>query len=181
MQGDILEYLVATANLITPVIIAIFGIIGWHLRQTMERRINIEEKLRDDRIEIYNSILEPYIILLMSDAAWSSDNRNKNKNRFDIATKKMLSLDYRKTSFRLSLVGSDPVVNAFNALMQYTFRLAEDQNSNSVKNPGEILSLLGTLLLEIRRSMGNESTKIDNFGMIEWFISDAKQFRNSKA
>ena len=181
MQGDILEYLVAMANLITPVIIATFGIIGWRLRQTMERRIKIEEKLRDDRIETYNSILEPYIILLMSDASWSSDKRNKNKNRFDIATKKMLSLDYRKTSFRLSLVGSDPVVNAFNALMQYTFRLAEGQNRNSVKNPGEILSLLGTLLLEIRRSMGNESTKIDNFGMIEWFISDAKQFRNLKA
>ena len=85
----------------------------------------MEKQLRDDRIETYNKILEPFIIILMSNAAWSSDPKNKNRDKF--ATSKMLSLKYRKISFNLSLIRSDDVVISFNRLMQYFFKLSEEQ------------------------------------------------------
>ena len=90
-----------------------------------------------------------------------------------MGTEKMLSLEYRKTSFRLSLVGSDSVVLAYNELMQYFFTRSDTSPSNT----REIMILLGGFLLEIRKSMGNESTKINNWGMLESFLKDIKKFR----
>ena len=174
------DYLVAIATVFTPILIIIFSAIGWKYRQSIERKLKIEEKLRDDRIEIYNQILEPFIILLMSDAAWSSDPKNKNKDKIKIATSKMLSLEYRKNSFKLSLIGSDSVVMSFNDLMQHFFQTAENNSTNSSDTGKKTISILGNLLLEIRKSMGNESTKIDNWGMIEWFITDAKKYRPAR-
>ncbi len=91
------DYIAAIANIVTPIIILIFSAIGWKYRQSIERRLKIEEKLRGERIEIYNQILEPFIIMLMTDAPWSSDPKNKNKDKYKIATAKLLSLEYRKT------------------------------------------------------------------------------------
>ena len=42
----------------TPVLVLIVGAIVWKYRQSIERKIRLEEQLRDDRIEIYNQILE---------------------------------------------------------------------------------------------------------------------------
>ena len=48
----------------------------------------------------------------------ASDPKTKNKDKNKIGAEKMLSLEYRKTSFGLSLIGSDSVVLAYNDLMQ---------------------------------------------------------------
>jgi len=40
------------------------------------------------------------------------------------------------------------------------------------------LGLVGSFLLEIRKSMGNEATELDNWEMLEWFITDARKYRN---
>jgi hypothetical protein len=143
----------------------------------LERRIKLEEKLREDRIEIYNAKLEPFIILLTSDKAWQTDKRNKGVDKNRVAVNKMLTLDYRKVSFKLSLIGSDAVVKSFTNLMQYFYGHADNVQEPSAENLREMLSLLGTFLLEIRRSMGNEATKIDNWGMLEWFITDARKLK----
>ena len=177
-EKDWIDYVVAVGAVATPLLVLVLSAIGWKFRQSIERRVKLEEKLRDDRIEIYNQILEPFIILLMSDAAWASDPKNKNKSKDKVALSIMLSLAYRKVSFQLSLIGSDPVVIAFNNLMQCSYKDSENDPTNSSQNPKEIMSLLGAFLLEIRKSMGNESTRIDNWGMLEWFITDIKKFRN---
>ena len=114
----------------------------------------------------------------MSDAAWESDKRNKGKDKNEIATNQMLTIEYRKDSFKLSLMGSDEVVIAFNNLMQYFFSQKNHQGETSDDQLKSMLALLGDFLLEIRRSMGNEHTKIDNWGMLEWFMTDARQMRN---
>ena len=171
-----LDYVVAVGTISTPILVLVVGALIWKYRQSIERKMKLEEQLRDDRIEIYNQILEPFIILLMSDTAWASDPKNKNKDKSKIAMTRMLSLEYRKTSFRLSLIGSDAVVTAYNDLMQYSFSRT-DTTSTSSSDTKEIISLLGGFLLEIRKSMGNEATKIDNWGMIEWFITDARTYR----
>ena len=71
---------------------------------------------------------------------------------------------------KLVLIGSDGVVLALNKLNQQAF-LANEEPA-----PKKIVLLLGDLLLAIRKSMGNETTKIDNIGMIEWCINDARSF-----
>ena len=174
-----LDYLVAIGTISTPILVLVVGAVVWKYRQSIEQKIKLEEQLRDDRIEIYNQILEPFIVLLMSDIAWTSDPKNKGKDKFKVATTKMLSLDYRKTSFRLSLIGSDSVVSAYNELLQYFYNKSNSSSSNS--DITDMISLLGSFLLEIRKSMGNESTKIDNWGMLEWFLSDVRGLRKNRS
>lgn len=75
------DYLSAIGSVATPILVLLLAAVGWTYRQSMERRMKLEEKLRDDRIEIYNKILEPFIILFMTDAAWESDKKNKGKEK----------------------------------------------------------------------------------------------------
>lgn len=175
-----LDYISAIGSFATPVLLLLLTGVGWKYRQSIDRKAKLEEKLRDDRIEIYNSILEPFIIILMKDEAWKEDKKHKGINKDKYATSILLSLDYRKISFKLSLLGSDNVVIAFNNLMQFFYAQSEQSSSCDASHTYEMMSLLGKFLLEIRKSMGNEATKIDNWGMLEWFLTDARQFRNGK-
>ena len=175
-----INYVTAIGAVATPLVVLFLTAVGWRLRTRLERRVALEDKLREDRIAIYNDILEPFIILLMTDAAWQADPKNKAKDKNAIATQKMLSLEYRQKGFRLSLVGSDDVVRAYNDLMQYFFSRSEDQHTTEV-DVRYMMSLLGGFLLEIRRSMGNEATKLDNFAMLEWFLTDARKYRKMGA
>lgn len=172
-----IDYISAIGSMATPVLVLLLTAVGWKYRQSIERRTNLEEKLRDDRIEIYNQILEPFIILLMSDAAWQSDKENKKKDKNAFATSQMLSLEYRKLAFRLSLIGSDSVGIAYNDLLNHFYSQADPEKPQDEPNLKVILELLGNFLLEIRRSMGNETTKLDNWSMVEWFIKDARKIR----
>lgn len=172
-ESNWVNYLSAIGSIATPVIVLVLTAVGWKYRQSIERKIRLEEKLREDRIDIYNRILEPFIILLMSETAWQTNPKNKNKDKDTMAVNIMLSLEYRQLSFKLSLIGSDSVVLGFNNLFQYSYSLADNQHNN----PKELMLLLGKFLLEIRRSMGNEFTKLDEWSMLEWFITDARKIK----
>ena len=170
-----LDYVTAIGAVATPLLVLLLTAVGWRLRQSIERRRELENKLHADRIETYNKILEPFIIFLMPDAAWEHDIKHEGKNKNDFAMTKMMSLEYRNTSFKRSLVGSDAVVMAYNNLFQFFYEQgsAPEHTSERLRI---MLSLLGTLLLEIRRSMGNESSKLTNWQMLEWFITDVRKY-----
>jgi hypothetical protein len=172
-----LDYLTAFGSIATPILVLVLTGIGWRLRTRIERRIALEDSLREDRIASYDAILKPFIILLMSDAAWQSDQKNKNKDKNETAMRALLSLEYREQGFRLSLVGSDAVVKAYNNLMQYFY---QRQSSSPPKEVDikEMMTLLGQFLLEVRRSMGNEATTLSNWDMLEWFLTDARKYRS---
>jgi len=171
-----LDYLAGFGAVATPILVLVLTAVGWRLRRTVERKTELENQLREDRVEIYNSILEPFIIMLMSDAAWGHDRHNKGKDKNEIATAKMLSLEYRKLAFKLSLIGSDEVVAAYNELMQFFYSL-EDNSAATDSRLKSMMALLGTFLLAIRRSMGNEYTKLTNWQMLEWFMKDVPRWR----
>ena len=173
-----IDYLSAIGSVATPILVLILTAIGWKLRQSIERERALEDKLREDRINTYNLILEPFIILFMTDAAWAMDKTNKGKDKSEIATGKMLSLEYRKYAFKLSLVGTDSVVIAYNELMQFFYN-QEEITAPTDDKLKKMMHLLGTFLLEIRRSMGNESTHLSNWQMLEWFMKDARKWRNA--
>ena len=97
-----------------------------------------------------------------------------------MAAQKLLSLEYRQKGFKLSLVGSDPVVKAYNDLMQFFYSHSGAEGGSKLDHR-EMMALLGEFLLEIRRSMGNEATTLDNWGMLEWFMTDARRLRSGPA
>ena len=88
----------------------------------------------------------------------------------------MLSLDYRKQAFKMSLLGSDEVVSAYNNLMQFFYSFEGNPDTLEPKLK-EMMALLGTFLLAIRRSMGNEFTTLTNWQMLEWFMTDARKWQ----
>ncbi len=176
-ERNIIDNVIAVADILTPILIFIFSAVGWKFRQSIERRLKLEERLRDDRIQIYNQILEPFIIAFVTDAAWKKDPKNKKKDKDQVMTEIMLSLNYKRDSFKLSLIGSDAVVKAYNNLMQYFYKVEGNEGALSPVNIKKMANLLGSFLLAIRKSMGNESTKLKNLEMLEWFFKDIDEIR----
>ena len=167
------DSITAVGSIATPVLVLIIGNRIWKHQNTIERRIKLEENLRDDRIEIYNQVLEPYILVLTK----IENNRNTkttNKGQNNEAVKLMKSLKYRKACFQIVLKGSDDVVSSHNQLRQHFYNLKED-NQDIVKT----MLLLGDFLLEIRKSVGNEATKLKNLEMMEWLITDIKDYQDN--
>ena len=172
-----IDYLTAIGSIATPILVLVLSAIGWKVKSKFERQIELENKLRDDRVDIYNKILEPFVILLMTEAAWQTDKKNKQKDKNVVATSQMLSLDYRRLGFKMSLTGSDGVVLAYNELMQYFY---DEDNQKKSDNLKSMMELLGNFLLEIRKSMGNEATKLENWDMCEWWMSDARKLKSGE-
>ena len=146
-------------------------------RDRQQARIReLEDKLREDRIATYNALLDPFFLLFTTEASLATDPKFKNKNKSDIAINRMMSFEYRQVGFKLSLVANDEVVRAYNSLMQFFYHTDDDQRPLDQKASNWI-ALMATLLLEIRRSMGNQSSKLDRWEMIEWFMRDAHKMK----
>jgi len=138
----------------------------------MERVQELEAKLRDERIQIYNQVIQPFIIALSSDATFAHEPKYKGKTREQVVQDIMLSAGYRDAAFRLSLVGSDRVVKAYNELMQNFYNLSQGTEPSK---PLELIEVLGEFLLEVRRGMGNENTSLNKRQMLEWLIKDIRR------
>lgn len=155
------------ASVAIPIMIFVIGNRVTNIRQ-------LEENLRNDRIEIYNKILEPFFLMFSTKAIIESSMKypkDKTKTGVDLATEKILSLSYQEYAFKFSLIGSDNVVREFNNLMQTAF----NNNETSPEKKGEKLIMhIAKLLLEIRKSLGNESTKLHALEMLEWKITDMR-------
>lgn len=175
MDKHWLDYVTAIGSIATPVLVLFATGIGWRLRKKADRQSELEDKLREDRINTYNIILEPFNLMLMTEAAWEHDKQNRNKDKDSIAIAKFLSLEYRKAALKLSLVANDDVVAAYNELMQFFFQ--QDQSPHTDERMKEMLSLLGNVLLQIRKSMGNETTKLNHWQMLEWFMTDIRTIK----
>lgn len=187
MDKPLLDTLSAAATLATPILLAFLGGLGWLLQNKINKsqsrqdaqaiRIReLEDKLREDRISTYNELLAPFFLLFTSDAAFAQDPKYKNKKKDEIATAKMLSVEYRQIGFKLSLVADDAVVRAYNQLMQFFYH-AEADTRPVDERTADWISLMAALLLEIRKSMGNESSSLDRWEMIEWFMTDMSKIK----
>lgn len=157
------------ASVAIPIVIFIVGNRITNLRQ-------LEEKLRNDRIEIYNKILEPFFLIFSTEAIIQGSlkyKKEKPKTGVELASEKLLNLDYQTYSFKLSLIGSDEVFRAYNNLMQAYFHLSEigDEHTNAGEH---LIMYMAVLLLEVRKSLGNDATKLHALEMLEWKITDMR-------
>ncbi len=187
IEKDLLDTISAIATLVTPILLVILGSIGWLIQNRMEasqskqeaqaaRIADLEDKLRDDRISTYNALLEPFFLLFTSEAAFALDPKFKGKKKDEIAIARMLSVEYRQVGFKLSLVANDAVVRSYNNLMQFFYH-TESYTRPIDEKTSHWIALIGTLLLEIRKSTGNQSSRLDGWEMIEWFMSDAQKMK----
>jgi len=145
---------------------AVFGLgvlVVWLFKSEVENLRAAEANLHLARHKIYMEILEPYIVTL---TAIGKDDISMQ----DKATETMLSLDYRRVGFELSLIGSDSVVRAYNEMMQEMFKNPE--------NSGDTIRLLGEFLVEIRKSLGNRNTNLKPYEMFEWILKDVREKTN---
>lgn len=134
------------------------GIITWFLKSRAEELRAIEERLREERRKIYGQILDPYIRAY-------SDIKGQGPTK---AIKTVTSYEYKRIAFGLILLGSDEVVCAFNAFVKY----GSEAELTGKQDPKEMMRLWATLLLEIRRSLGNKNTKLDELDMLRPFVTD---------
>ena len=75
------------------------------------------------------------------------------------------------------------MVRAYNKLMQFFYKGEHEGLSGDelLLKTSQWIKLLSELLLEIRKSMGNQHTSLTNWEMIEWFMSDADTMRELSA
>ena len=183
----VIELITAIGNIATPILLIVLSGIGWFIKGRLEtsqkaeeelrrRAEKLEEEIRGDRLQVYNDILEPFIILFTKEEAFSGNRSHKGKSKDQRALETMLSLKYRQTAFKLTLFANDGVVKAYNQLMQFSYKMGNDPASSEGRDPNatslQILGVFGTFLLEIRKSIGNEATSLSNFEMLEWMIND---------
>lgn len=165
-----LETIAAYGSIVTPILIAILSsaILMFQRRADAaqkreeaqrDRAQRLEEGMRADRIQIYNEILRPFIMIfgaVKQESAAGARRRfkpgrqNQQREAMD-AGEIMRSTEYREAAFKLSLFASDGVVKAFNDLMQFAYQTesseaqadsaAESTNANTL----EMLHKFGTL------------------------------------
>lgn len=138
----------------------------------------IENKLREDRIEIYNKVLEPFFLLYTTEAMIkSSKNKEiRTKTNIDLMTEKAISLEYQYYAFKLALIGSDEVVKAFNNLMQLAYTPSDQQKEN---HGFLLINKIAVLFLEIRKNVGNDRSKLHAFEMLEWKMTDIRKYKKN--
>lgn len=143
-------------------LIVLGGIVTWFIKSRVEELRATEQRLREERRKIYSQILDPYIRLF-------ADLKGQGPTQ---AIKKIMSYDYRRTSFDLNLFGSDQVIRAYNALMKHTY----EAESTGRQDPKEMMRLWGSFLLEVRKSLGNRKTKLNEIDMLRAMIKDIDNF-----
>jgi len=160
-------------NILAPLILLLVAgvgsVAGYFIRSRGEESRAIQQKLNEERRKAYGEILAPYIRILVD---------VKNKEGAAKALEEIKSYDYRKTAFDLALFGSDNVVRAYNAFLQYAYK-AESGGSEEQRAIG-YMRLWGQLLLEIRKDVGNKKTRLNERDMLRWLISDIEKLEYTK-
>ncbi len=158
MQTDWINILIA------PLAAAVVGFVVWYFQSRLEALRRERERLHDDRRKVYTDILEPFVLIF----AGIKDPAENAK-----ALKLMLSPKYKKAAFEFGFVGSDEVVKAFNALMQYVYQSSDDKHE---ADPRVLMQLYGELMLCIRRNVGDKGTKLTPADMLASQIKDIERF-----
>lgn len=157
------EHFTLIAALGAPILVAIGGLVTWFLKTRKEELQAIEERALERRIEIYNQILDPIIVLFTSGA---------NQKLKDEASKKFTTVEYRKAAFNLITFGSDDMVNAYNTMMQSFYKNESDSN------PKITMRKYANFILAIRKDLYNKNTKLKYLDMLKFMIKDIETFED---
>ena len=161
-MADILPLVV---GLVAPVLVVTGGLITWFLKSRKEELQAIEERALEKRIETYNQILHPFIVLFSSGA--SEEEKEKASNQ-------ITTVEYRKAAFNLMTFGSDEMVNSYNNMMQGFYQ-------NEAENKPQItLKKFAAFILSIRKDIYNKNTTLKEWDMLKFMITDIDKFTENE-
>lgn len=143
-----------------PILVFIGGLISWLIKTRKEELQLIEDRALERRIEIYNKILDPLIVLLSSGA----NSKMKNK-----ATEIIGSIEYRRAAFSLITFGSDEMVSSYNNMMQSFYKGEADTDSRAT------MKKFAIFLLNIRKDLYSKKTKLKDWDMLKFMITDIEK------
>ncbi len=149
-----MEWVLAVAS---PFLIVLGGIIGAWVTHRLQESREIEERLSGERRKVYADLMKPYFLIFSGKA--------------QDATKLIATPDYRRTAFDFMLIAPDSAAQAYNNLMQFTYRAGDQVGERT----WEIMLHWGRVLLEIRKSLGNKNTVLSEADMLRFLIKDIDQ------
>jgi hypothetical protein len=136
-----------------------------YMQYQLQKRQVLQETLREERRRIYFDVLNPFFMLFSKPPKLSE------------AVELMQTTTYRKMVFELTIIGSDEVVKAYTKLMQFSYKndKSKAMDVSNEKRVKEMLFLIGNLLITMRKDLGDENTKLNEFEMFEHMISDIEK------
>jgi hypothetical protein len=150
--------IVATSTWITavgiPTLLALGGFLAWAIRTTIEDYREAERQLTAERRGLYERVLEPFLLPLITSGDEAEAVAAMQNETFD-------SPEYRRAVFEVTLYASDDVVRALGDI-------TNSENDPS-SNP---LVLWARLLRAIRKSVGNKGSQLSLADMLRPMISD---------
>ena len=157
------EYIALITALGAPFLILIGGLVTWFLKSRKEELQAIEERALERRIETYNTILHPLIVMFAN----KSNQKMKDKAIAEIG-----SIDYRKAGFNLITFGSDEMVTAYNNMMQSFYK------NEAESDPKKTMKKFAQFLLSVRKDVYNKNTKLKDWDMLKFMITDIEKLMN---
>jgi hypothetical protein len=168
----VLSWISAIGAITTPFLLIVVSAILANVSKKQEKVYELQAKLQDDRLRIYNSLLEPFIIAATPEALLSNDKRFKGMSPGDAAGKILSTTEYKQLEFKLLLIGSDSVIKAYSEIKKYFFSGKFDGTQEATAH---IIKLEGNWIVEIRKSVGNEDTKVTYRDTAWYFVKDAEK------
>lgn len=150
------------SELIPTVLVILAGLVTWYLKDNSEKLKFQREKLLEEKGANYQKIIDPMIRTLAG---------TKNQIELDKAIKQIKSYEYKRDAFQLMMFGSDDVVKAYNDFFQYLY------NNTDNMDPRQMLNLLGNVILQIRKDLGNHKTMLSEMDMLRFMISDIDKLK----
>lgn len=157
------EIITLVTALGAPLLVFIGGLISWFFKTRKEELQAIEERALERRIETYNTLLHPLIVMFAN---------KSNQKMKDKAISEIGSVEYRKAGFNLITFGSDDMVNAYNEMMQSFYKGETDID------PKLTMKKFASFLLSIRKDVYNKNTKLKEWDMLKFMITDIEKLIN---
>ena len=190
---SVLDILTAIGSLVTPILIVVVSSAFLVIQRRIEagqkreealhqRALRLEEQIREERVDIYLDVLEPFVLMFAKDTSTGGRPSRRKVTSQQTAEEKLLSPEYRKAVFNLLLFASDDVARAFNSLMQTFYKMPSDSETSVTAEGTQPTAIdgvvaFGAFLLEVRKSIGNEGSALDKIEMLEWMITDIESLR----
>lgn len=143
---------------------AIVGAIAWAIRSNIEQKREHQRLLAESKRNHYLQFLE----FLSRSVSTSKEGATSSKG---LQSPKAIA-ELRMWSLRLTLIGSDSVVNAWN-----TARLDSTLSLQS-NNEFGVLRSWGRLWLEMRRDSGHPDTKLEVSDVLASFVNDIEEHKH---
>lgn len=110
-----------------PALLTIGGLLTWVIRSRVEEYRELERNLASRQIEVYWKILDPF-----ARAFAGRDDPHTQQQLIE----QLKSTEFMKATFDLTMFGSDGVVRAYNAMMQYMY-----SHDDGTASPSDLMHL----------------------------------------